>query len=331
MFKVRIEPQGRDVLVRADQSVLDAALVAGLNLPHSCKSGHCGSCRARLISGAIDYPLGQPLGITQQESAEGAVLLCRAQARSHLIIASRVIARAGTAEIKTLPCRVEKLTLLAPDVMQLMLRLPAVEHLEFKPGQYLDVLLDRGRRRSFSIACPPHDSKLLELHLARAPGAGFTAHVFEGMRPGELLRIEGPLGQFIYEHAPAPLLLVAGGTGFAPIKSILRHVLETGLVRPIHLYWGARTAEGLYEERLVQQWRSAHDNSEYSAVLSESDARGPRGWVHERVASDYASLDAADIYAAGPPAMIVALRQLLADRKISEQRLRFDSFDAAPW
>ena len=330
MFKVRIEPQGRDVLVRPDQSVLDAALAAGLNLPHSCKSGHCGSCRARLISGAIDYPLGQPLGITPQEAAEGAVLLCRAQARSDLTIASRVIARAGTAEIKTLPCRVEQLTLLAPDVMQLMLRLPAVEPLDFKPGQYLDVLLDQGRRRSFSLACPPHDSKLLELHLARAPGAGFTTHVFDAMRRGELIRIEGPLGQFIYEHAPEPLLLVAGGTGFAPIKSILRHVLETGLTRPIHFYWGARTAQGLYEEKLVQQWCGRHANLEFSTLLSESDARGPRGWLHERIARDYSALNAADIYAAGPPALITALRQLLADRKISEQRLRFDSFDAAP-
>ena len=167
--RVRVEPMGRTLLAQSAQPVLEAALRAGLNLPHSCKSGHCGSCRARLVNGVIHYPNGRPLGLSAAEEASGFVLLCQARADTDLVVEARQIANVADVEIKTLPCRIERLTHLAPDVMQVMLRLPAVEPLRFQPGQYLDVLLD-DRRRSFSIASPPHDSNLIELHVRRVPG-----------------------------------------------------------------------------------------------------------------------------------------------------------------
>lgn len=333
--EVRLVPGGRTFKVRSGQSVLDASLAAGLNLPHSCKSGHCSSCRARLISGRIGYPRGRPAGITAQEEAGGLVLLCQARAHSPLVVEARRIASVESVEIKTLPCRIERLSRLAPDVMQVFLRLPAVERLTFQAGQYLDVLLDDGRRRSFSIASPPHDSEPLELHVRHVPGGGFTDRLFGTMGAGTLLRIEGPIGQFVYEDDARPALFIAGGTGFAPIKSMLRHVLERGPAsREMHLYWGARTPIDCYEAPLVLEWARRHPSLEFTAVLSEAErAAEPHhrlGWVHEVVLAEHPRLDAYEVYTAGPPAMIEAIRASYPERGLPEGRLHFDSFDYAP-
>jgi CDP-4-dehydro-6-deoxyglucose reductase len=333
-YTVHIEPHHRTIQARDDRSVLEAALGAGLNLPHSCRSGHCGSCRARLIQGEVLYPNGRPLGLTEEEAAAGYVLLCQAVPRSDLKVEARFIANVADVEIKTLPCRIARLSALAPDVMQVFLRLPAVERLSFQPGQYLDVLLDDGRRRSFSIASPPHDSDLIELHVRRAPGGGFSEMLFTQLKAGSLLRIEGPVGQFVYRQSDAPLLMIAGGTGFAPLKSMLRHMLERGIKRETHFYWGARRAMDVYEEALVCDWAQKHPQLHFTAVLSdETDPTGaahPRriGWVHEVALGDHPNLAAFDIYVAGPPALIEAVRSSYPQRGAA--RLYFDSFDYAP-
>jgi CDP-4-dehydro-6-deoxyglucose reductase len=339
---VRIEPQGRTLKVGARQPLLEAALDAGLNLPHSCKSGHCGSCRARLLQGEIRYPGQRPLGLTAEEAQQGFVLLCQARAASDVTVEARLIASVADVEIKTLPCRIERLVPLAADVMQVWLRLPSVERLPFHAGQYLDVLLEGGRRRSFSIASPPHDAQLIELHVRRVSGGGFTERLFGGedgsagapLAAGSLLRIEGPLGQFVYRAGAGPLVMVAGGTGFAPLKSILRHVLETGIRRPIHLYWGARHQQDLYEEERVLEWLGRFAQLTYTAVLSEAtriEATHQRtGWVHEAVLADHPSLAGTEVYAAGPPAMIEALRASFPRHGLEPGRLYFDSFDYAP-
>ena len=337
---VRIEPHGRTLRVTPGQPILQAALSAGLNLPHSCKSGHCGSCRARLLAGAIHYPDGPPLGITAEEVGRGDILLCQARADSDLTVRARLIASVADVEIKTLPCRIARLTPLAPDVMQLWLRLPAVERLRFHPGQYLDVLLENGRRRSFSIASPPHDSEVLELHVRRVNGGGFSERLFGAaagvgsLGTGALLRIEGPIGQFSYREGLGPVLMVAGGTGFAPLKSMLRHMLETGIRRDLHLYWGARHTQDVYEEALVLEWVRRHPQLKFTAVLSEASAAEAAhhraGWVHEAVLADYPELARFEVYAAGPPAMIEAMRTHFPRHGLSTQRLYFDSFDYAP-
>ena len=339
---VRIEPQGRTLKVGPGQPLLEAALDAGLNLPHSCKSGHCGSCRARLLRGEVRYPGPRPLGLTAAEAHEGFVLLCQARAASDVTVEARLIASVADVEIKTLPCRIERVVPLAPDVLQVWLRLPAVERLPFRAGQYLDVLLEGGRRRSFSIASPPHDAQLLELHVRRVQGGGFTERLFAAgdaaaavpLGPGSLLRIEGPIGQFVYREGTGPLVMVAGGTGFAPLKSILRHVLETGIRRPVHLYWGARHPHDLYEEAQVLAWLESFPQLTYTAVLSEAtriEARHHRtGWVHEAVLADHPSLAGTEVYAAGPPAMIEALRASFPQHGLAPGQLYFDSFDYAP-
>ncbi|HLY52763.1 MAG TPA: 2Fe-2S iron-sulfur cluster-binding protein [Steroidobacteraceae bacterium] len=334
-YSVRIEPHGRTLSVPATEAVLQAALDAGLNLPHSCKSGHCSSCRARLLQGEIHYPGGLPPGITAEEGRAGQILLCQARPRSDLRVEARLIATVADVEIKTLPCRIARLTPLAPDVLQVMLRLPAVERLPFHPGQYLDVLLEGGRRRSFSIACPPHDAALLELHVRRVAGGGFTERLFGGnVAVGALLRIEGPMGQFSYRDGAGPVIMIAGGTGFAPLKSILRHVLETGIRREIHFYWGARHRGDVYEEERVLEWSRARPQLAFTAVLSEATrteaAHQRTGWVHEAVLADYPDLSAFEVYAAGPPAMIEAIRASFPRRGLPAERLYFDSFDYAP-
>ena len=228
--------------VAPDQSLLDAALGASLNLPHSCKSGNCGSCRARLLQGEIHYPNGPPLGLSETEVADGMVLLCQARARSDLCIETFEVTTPDQARIKRLPARIERALPLSHDVMGLYLRLPVAETFRFEAGQYIDIMLSGGRRRSFSIASPPHDARLLELHVRRAAGGEFSERLFDQSPQNALLTIEGPLGQFVYRPrgatpAVAPMLLVGGGTGLAPLLSILRHVIENGIERDMIIYW----------------------------------------------------------------------------------------------
>ncbi len=335
LYRVTLLPQRRSFTAGANESVLNAALRAGINLPHSCKGGSCGLCRGRIESGTVTYPFGRPLGLTAQEQAQGYALLCEAHPTGDLSIDIREIELAGDVRIRNLPCRVARKKLLAPDVMALFLQLPLVEPFKFMPGQYLDVMLPGERRRSFSIASPPHDSACLELHIRRAPGGEFSRYVFEGLEEQALLRIEGPLGQFCYSapaRAAGPAILIGGGTGFAPLKSIIRHVLENGLQRQLHLYWGARTRQDLYEGALVEQWARAHGNFSYTPVLSEADPqwRGRRGLVHEAAFADHPDLSAVEVYASGPPAMIEAIKRDGAARGLPVDSLHFDSFEYAP-
>lgn len=329
-----------------DQSLLDAALGASLNLPHSCKSGNCGSCRARLLQGEVYYPNGVPLGLSEAEAAEGFVLMCQARARGDLLIEIREVTTPEQALVKRLPARIERAAPLSHDVMGLHLRLPAAEIFSFEAGQYVDVMLPGGRRRSFSIASPPHDSRLLELHVRRVAGGEFSAPLFDSGTRTALLSIEGPLGQFVYRTGTAPMLLVGGGTGLAPLLSILRHVLETGIERDMTLYWGVRSERDLYAGALLETLAGGAAESRasvsraaqrtarlrYVPVLSEPSPewRGRRGWVHEAVLGEIDDLENYDVYAAGPPAMIAAVRGEFGRRGVAATRLFFDSFDYAP-
>ncbi|MDP9008329.1 MAG: FAD-binding oxidoreductase [Pseudomonadota bacterium] len=319
----------------ADQPLLDAARVAGLNLPHSCKGGNCGACKARLLRGEIHYPHGAPLGISDTEIAEGMILLCQARARSDLTLETFQIRTADIAVQKRLPCRIERAVPLSHDVMGLFLRLPVAEDFSFAPGQYIDILLPGGRRRSFSIASPPHDARPLELHVRHVPGGEFTHRLFHDDMHSSLLTIEGPLGKFVYRphdtHAP-PMLLIGGGTGIAPLLSILRHLIENDIERDMRLYWGVRGEQDLYAHTTLETLSRRAASLRYAPVLSEArpEWRGLTGWVHEAALKGIEDLESHEVYAAGPPAMIEALRREYAARGASSSRLYFDSFDYAP-
>jgi CDP-4-dehydro-6-deoxyglucose reductase len=344
-LRIRLAKSNVSFTVMPDQSLLDAALGASLNLPHSCKGGNCGSCRARLLQGEVYYPNGAPLGLSDAEVADGFVLLCQARARSDLSIETVEITTAGQARVKRLPARIERAVPLSHDVMALYLKLPAAEAFEFEAGQYVDILLTGGRRRSFSIASPPHESQVLELHVRRVAGGEFSAPLFDEDTRSSHLTLEGPFGQFAYRPSVAPMLLVGGGTGLAPLLSILRHVIRNGIERDMTLYWGVRSERDLYAEDALEELmrravrppvgslmgaRPAH--FDYVPVLSEPSPTwsGSRGRVHEAVLRDVVDLKKYDIYAAGPPAMIEILRQEFGARGVAADRLYFDSFDYAP-
>lgn len=331
-MKVRALPSGREFEARGDEPVLGAALRQHLNLPHSCKGGSCGTCRVRLLSGRIAYPHGRPPGIGAAEETDGYALICQARALDDLVIETREIRYVTDVEIRCLPARIERMRRLAPDVMGLWLRLPAVEPFPWQCGQYVDVMLPGERRRSFSLANPPHDSALLELHVRRAPGGAFSEQVFTTLGEGSLLRIEGPLGQFIYRPGERPLLLIGGGTGYAPLKAMLRQVLEGENRREVTLFWGARTQADLYEDAWLRGLSARHARFRYFSVLSEESAGAPHesGFVHAAVVRRVAGLAGFDIYAAGPPAMIDAVRATLPPQGADPTRIFFDSFDYAP-
>jgi CDP-4-dehydro-6-deoxyglucose reductase, E3 len=325
----------------ADQPLLDAAAHAKVNLPHSCKGGNCGACKARLKRGEIHYPHGAPLGLSDAEIADGMILLCQARARSDLTIETFEMRAARAGAAKRLPCRIERAVPLSHDVMGLFLRLPVAEEFCFEPGQYIDILLPGGRRRSFSIASPPHDARPLELHVRRVPGGEFTDRLFHDDMHSSLLNIEGPLGKFVYRPhlGPAPpMLLIGGGTGIAPLLSILKHVIENGIERDMRLFWGVRGEQDLYAratlDALSRRAASSGDAASfsYAPVLSEPNApwRGLTGWVHEAAFVGLEDLESCEVYAAGPPAMIAALQGEYAARGASSSRLYFDSFDYAP-
>jgi CDP-4-dehydro-6-deoxyglucose reductase, E3 len=334
MPQVTLIPSGQDFTVESGETVLAGALRAGLNLPHSCKGGHCASCLARILGGEIEYPGERPAGITAEEEAAGFALLCQARALSDLRIEAREVRPAPDVEVKSLPCRIERKERLAPDVMAVFLRLPAVEELHYRAGQYLDIMLSEGRRRSFSIASAPADGRLLELHVRRASTTGFTAQLFESLRPGALLRIEGPLGQFwLRAESPRPALMIGGGTGYAPLRAMLRQLVATGDRRPVTLYWGARDADGIYERDWLSTLERERPGFHFVPVLSgsASTAAGRRsGLVHDAMLTDHPELSGFDVYASGPPAMIEAIRARSSAAGLPREQLHFDSFDYAP-
>lgn len=335
-FTVTLKASGRQFSVDDGETVLEAAQRAGLALPYSCRAGVCGSCKAVLIEGECHYPRNPPAALNAAEQARHEVLLCQAVPRSDLLLEAREVA-----SVEDIPKRVLEVTVtakdrVAPDVVRLLLATPAAERrLRWLPGQYIDVLLDDGRRRAFSLARAPHMGRELEVHVRHVAGGGFTSEVFETLQVGDRLRIEGPLGTFVpREHSERPAILVAGGTGFAPVKAIVEHFLHLGTRRPLHLYWGARSAADLYLRELANDWARDVATLDFNAVVSdpeEASRAGLRvGLVHEAVLEDHPDLAACDVYMCGPPALIDAGRRAFIDAGLPEAHLYYDSFDYAP-
>lgn len=335
-YPVTLRPSGYEFSVAENESVLDAALrQKGSILPYGCRNGTCGSCMGTLRAGEVHYPDGRPPALSAQEQLEGKALLCQARPQSALVIEVREVKTSGDIPIKTLPCRVEGRELLAPDVMRLSLRLPSAERLQFLAGQYVDILLADGRRRGFSLANAPHADDLLELHIRRVPGGFFSNYVFDKMKDKALLRFQGPLGTFfLHEDSTRQIIMIGGGTGFAPLKGMLEHAFHSGMKRSFHLYWGARAKVDLYLDALPRQWLQAHPDFQYTPVLSEprleDDWQGRTGWVHAAVAADYPNLRDYEVYMSGPPPMIEAAKGAFAAQGLPVERLFYDSFDYAP-
>lgn len=334
-YKVIIQPDEQVFQVEHGERVLEAALKAGHILPYSCRGGTCGACMGKVLSGEVTYEGGRPPALSELEQAENKALFCQAYPASDLVIEARTIAAAGDIAIKNLPCRVISMQKLAADVMRLYLKLPATERLQFLAGQYIDIILRDGRRRSFSLAQPPYVDEHLELHVRLVPNGQFTDYVFNGLKEKAIMRFQGPLGTFfLREDSPRPIIMMAGGTGFAPIKSILEDAFHKEINRPVHFFWGARAQADLYLNEIPEAWAEKYPNFSYTPVLSEpkNDDRwaGRTGWVHAAVIEDYPDLSHHEVYMSGPPPMIEAAKKAFAAHGLADECLFFDSFDFAP-
>jgi CDP-4-dehydro-6-deoxyglucose reductase len=330
-YQVHVEPSGREFTVENEESVLDAALRQGLQFPYSCRGGSCGACKGKLIEGAVTYPSGLPDALEPEAEARGEALFCQARPLGDLRIEVQELASVQDIEPRTYPCRIVKKEHLAHDVLRLYLKLPADRRMQFLAGQYIDFLLKDGRRRAFSLANPPHRDELLELHVRHVPGGEFTDYLFEQAREKAIMRIHGPLGQFyLRESSDRPIVFMAGGTGFAPVKAILEHAFAEGVTRPMHLYWGVRAKRDLYLNDLPLQWQNRYANFRYTPVLSaalpEDHWQGRTGWVHEAVLEDYPDLSGVDFYASGPPVMVDAGVASLPTHGLDLSRYFSDAF-----
>lgn len=334
VFTVTLNATGHRFSAQPGETVLEAAQRAGIALPYSCRAGACGSCKATLMEGRCSYPRNPPAALDANERAHHAVLLCQAVPCSDLRIEAREVTSVEDIARRALTVTIGRRWQLAPDVVGLRL-LPASGErpLIHLAGQYLDVLLDEGKRRPFSIANGPDPDGGIELHVRHVSGGGFTSWVSDAAKVGDMLRIEGPLGTFVpREDSERPMIFMAGGTGFAPVKAIIEHFMALGTRRSIDVYWGARSVGDLYLRELAEQWQhDAHDLRFHPVLSSVEEAGGLRaGLVHEAVLEDFAELSAHDLYMSGPPAMIDVGRHRFVEAGLPEARLYYDSFEYAP-
>jgi CDP-4-dehydro-6-deoxyglucose reductase, E3 len=312
-FSVTLKPSEHRFDVEADETVLAAAIRQGIMLPYGCKNGACGTCRAHAVEGSITHHAHQASALSAEDEARGFTLLCSAVPHSDLVIEVREVAGAGDIPIKKLPCRVASIERVAPDVVIVRLQLPANERMQYLAGQFIEFMLRDGKRRSYSMASAPENADQIELHIRHTPGGQFTDHVFGAgasqLKERDILRFEGPFGSFfLREDNDKPIVLVASGTGFAPIKAIIEHALIKGVTRPMTLYWGGRRPLDLYRMDLARSWEAQLPDFLFIPVVSDAlqdDAwQGRTGFVHRAVMEDLPSLAAYQVYACGAPIVV---------------------------
>lgn len=331
-YSVQIESTEHVFQVDEGEFILEAALRQGINLPYGCRGGACGACKGQLLEGSVSYPDGIPSGLSEEDHNKGFVLFCQAMANNDLVIKSKELSVSDEIEIKILPCRVHEKIQLNHDVVLIKLRLPKTERLQFFAGQYINFLLKNGKHRSFSLANAPHDDEFIELHIRHILDGKFTSKVFDEMKEKDMMRIEGPFGSFyLREESERPIILMAGGTGFAPIKGMIEHALKIGMQRPIHLYWGARAKEDLYMDELAHSWTRQNPLIRYTPVLSEPKEEdnwtGRTGLVHHAIMEDYPDLSKYEIYGSGAPGMVYAGRDEFVKNGLDLDYYYSDAFE----
>lgn len=308
---IHIAGLGVSIPCTGGQTVLDAVRQAGYEMPFSCNSGVCASCKGRVVSGRVNPGAAGDHTLTADEIAQGQVLFCQARPLTDIAIEPRHIEKTDPTARRLLEAKIMRIEFLASDVARLKLRFPAGEKVKFKAGQYLQVLLPDGQRRSFSMANPPHQNDGAELHIRLLEGGAFSQWLTQDLKVGDRLTVELPHGDFhLREGSSAPIVMLASGTGFAPIKSMVEDGLRQGQAREIALYWGARTEKDLYLLDLARGWATTQPGLRVVPVLSEPDAgwSGRTGFVHQAVLQDHDSLAGHQVYACGAPAMVSAAR-----------------------
>jgi CDP-4-dehydro-6-deoxyglucose reductase len=334
-FTITIEPAHRAYQAEHDEALLAAAIRHGVGLPYGCRDGACGSCKSRLLSGRVVHGPHQLKALPVAEEEAGFILTCCATAQTDCTVEARTVPGAGEFPILKLPSRVLSIEKPAPDVAVIKMQLPANQNLQYRAGQYIEFILRDGARRSYSMANAPHavgSPPAIELHIRHMPGGKFTDHVFGAMKEKDILRMEGPLGSFfLREESAKPLILLASGTGFAPIKAIVQQLQHKGIARPAVLYWGCRRKADLYQHAWCLEAAAAMPALRYVPVLSEPAAedgwQGRTGFVHQAVMADFPDLSGHQVYACGAPIMVEsAERDFVATCGLAADEFYADSF-----
>ena len=313
-FAISVQPSGIQFQAQAGESLLAAGIRQGIGLPYGCKDGACGSCKCKLVSGQVQQSNFQRKALSEEEEAQGFVLTCSARAMSDITLESRQVTPAGALPVKKMPTRVSSLVRKTDDVVVMQLQLPANDAFVYRAGQYVEFILRDGARRSYSMANAPSHGPGVELHVRHMPGGRFTDLVFGSMKEKDILRIEGPMGSFfLREESEKPMVFLASGTGFAPLKALLEHMQHCGITRPVTLYWGGRRPADLYMDDWVQAQCAAMPNVHYVPVVSDAlpeDAwQGRTGFVHRAVLEDFPDLSGHQVYACGAPVMVDSARR----------------------
>lgn len=337
-YQVELKKSGKQFTVDHDETVLEAAIRQGIQLPYGCKNGACGSCKGRLLEGQVLHGDHSQSALSSQDETAGATLLCCAHPKSDLVIDVREVQGGGDIPVRKVPCRIQSISYPSNDVAILQLQLPASERFQFLAGQYLEFLLKDQKRRAYSIASAPHQEGCLELHIRHLRGGLFTDPLFGQAADGKLikekdiLRFEGPLGSFfLREDSQKPIIFLASGTGFAPIKSILLHMREKKIQREMYFYWGGRRPKDLYMDSLCKEFASTMGQLHYIPVVSdalpEDQWTGRTGFVHRAVMKDFPDLRKFQVYACGAPVVIQAAQtDFVSQCQLPEEEFFADSF-----
>jgi CDP-4-dehydro-6-deoxyglucose reductase len=331
-FHITVQPSGHQFSCEEDETILSAAMRAGVGLPYGCKNGACSSCKGKVLSGDITHKPHQERALSKDEEAKGMSLFCCALPHSDVVIEAREVAGSDDYPIRKMPSRVATLEKVASDVVVMTLQLPANETLKFRAGQYIEFMLKDGKRRSYSLASPPEQGQPLALHIRHLPGGLFTDQVFGSMKEKDILRFEGPMGTFfVREDSTKPMVLLASGTGFAPIKAIVEHLRAHGSTRQMTLYWGGRRPQDLYMDALCREWAMSMPNFKYVPVLSnlmpEDHWAGRTGYVHQAVMADLPDLSGHQVYACGAPVMVESAKaDFVAQCGLPEEEFYADAF-----
>jgi NAD(P)H-flavin reductase len=324
-------PCGEVVTARAGETILEASLRQGLNLPYVCRDGACGACKGKIIKGTVSYGIYQESALTEEEKSKGMALFCCAQPLTDIYIECHEVSTMRRLPVRTTTFKVREMRRVAQDVMLVELLPESNEQMSFIAGQYVAILQDDGSKRSFSIANAPHETDRLQLHVRLVEGGKFTGHVFNGMKVGDVLQVEGPLGSFfLHDENEQPIIFMCGGTGFAPVKSMVEHAFKVGLKRSMVIYWGCKSPGNLYLVELLEKWQQEHDNFRYIPVISdpkpEDNWHGRTGLVTEAILQDYEKLSDYQIYACGSPEMVEAGRTLFLQKGLLEDQYYSDAF-----
>lgn len=311
-FSITVQPSGRQFSAQSDETLLAAGIRQGVGLPYGCKDGACGSCKCKMLSGSVVHGAHQTKALSPEEESQGLVLTCCATATSDVVLESRQVSAEGALPIKKMPTRVTSLQKVSADVMLIQLQLPANDSFQYKAGQYIEFLLRDGARRSYSMANAPQGNSV-ELHIRHMPGGKFTDHVFGSMKEKEILRVEGPHGSFyLREESDKAIVMVASGTGFAPIKALLEQMESAGSTRPVALYWGGRRPADLYMDGWVKEFQNRMPSLRYVPVVSEAldedQWTGRVGFVHQAVLEDFQDMREYQVYACGAPIVVESAR-----------------------